>query len=235
MLKSLKTNAEIQKYKFVDADAYANISDADIINRVLSGQKQLFEVLMRRYNQRLYRVQRSYLSEEESIKDTLQTTYIKVFENLDSFRGDSLFSTWITRIAINEALKYLNKKKRISKLHLIEEKRLMNEDKKERFDSPEEEAIQNDYKKLLESVVEKLPPKYRCVYIMREIEDMDTGETAECLNITESNVKVRLHRAKQMISELLNHNLSDVEIFDFLGPRCDVVVYSVMKQIESME
>jgi RNA polymerase sigma-70 factor (ECF subfamily) len=233
MLKSLKINEDIKKYQFVNADAYANVPDADIIKRVLSGQKQLFEVLMRRYNQRLYRVQRSYLSDEESIKDTLQTTYIKVFENLSSFRGDALFSTWITRIAINEALKYLNKKNRISKLHLIEEKRLMNEDKKQLFDTPEEEAIQNDYKKLLENLVEELPPKYRCVYIMREIENMDTKETSECLNITESNVKVRLHRAKQMISELLNHNLSDIEIFDFLGPRCDVIVYSVMKEIEN--
>jgi RNA polymerase sigma-70 factor (ECF subfamily) len=233
MLKSLKINEDIKKYQFVNADAYANVPDADIIKRVLSGQKQLFEVLMRRYNQRLYRVQRSYLSDEESIKDTLQTTYIKVFENLSSFRGDALFSTWITRIAINEALKYLNKKNRISKLHLIEEKRLMNEDKKQLFDTPEEEAIQNDYKKLLENLVEELPPKYRCVYIMREIENMDTKETSECLDITESNVKVRLHRAKQMISELLNHNLSDIEIFDFLGPRCDVIVYSVMKEIEN--
>jgi RNA polymerase sigma-70 factor (ECF subfamily) len=233
MLKSLKINEDIKKYQFVNADAYANVPDADIIKRVLSGQKQLFEVLMRRYNQRLYRVQRSYLSDEESIKDTLQTTYIKVFENLSSFRGDALFSTWITRIAINEALKYLNKKNRISKLHLIEEKRLMNEDKKQLFDTPEEEAIQNDYKKLLENLVEELPPKYRCVYIMREIENMDTNETAACLDITASNVKVRLHRAKQMISELLNHNLSDIEIFDFLGPRCDVIVYSVMKEIEN--
>ncbi len=227
-------NEDIKSYHFVNAEAYANVPDADIIKRVLSGQKQLFEVLMRRYNQRLYRVQRSYLSDEESLKDTLQTTYIKVFENLSSFRGDALFSTWITRIAINEALRYLNKKNRISKLHLIEEKRLMTEDKNELFETPEEEAIQNDYKKLLESVVEKLPPKYRSVYIMREIENMDTRETAECLDITESNVKVRLHRGKQMISELLNHNLSDVEIFDFLGPRCDVIVYSVMKSIEAI-
>lgn len=235
MLKSIKAGEAIKNYSFVRAEAYAQKSDQEIIERILSGEKSLFEVIMRRYNQRLYRIQRSYISDEESIKDTLQITYVKIYQNLDSFRGDSLFSTWITRIAINEALRFLNKKKRISKLQLMEEKRIMNEEHKEALETPEEKTIQNDYKKLLEEAVADLSPKHRSVYIMREIEDMNTKETAECLEISASNVKVRLYRAKQMISKLISHKLSGTEIFDFMGPRCDRIVYSVMQKINSSE
>lgn len=233
MLKSVHSNTAIKDYNFIDADKYQKHSDEQIIDLIVSGKKQLFEVVMRRYNQRLYRIQRSYISDEESIKDTLQTTYIKVFENLELFRGDSKFSTWITRIAINEALKFLNKNKRISKLHLLEEKRLMSEEIKKQFETPEEITIQKDYKVLLEQVVNELPPKYRSVYMMREIENMDTSETAKCLNISESNVKVRLHRGKRMIQDFINKEFTQTEIFDFLGERCDLIVYKVMKRINS--
>lgn len=233
MLKSVNSSTTIDEYSFINENAYQQYSDEKIIELIISGNKQLFEVIMRRYNQRLYRIQHSYISDEESIKDTLQSTYIKVFENLDKFRGESKFSTWITRIAINEALKFLNKKKRISKLHLLEEKRLMNEESTQQFESPEEIAIQKDYKELLEQIVNKLPPKYRSVYLMREIENMDTYETAKCLNISESNVKVRLHRGKQKIHDLIDKEFSRTEIFDFLGERCDLIVYKVMEKINS--
>lgn len=231
MFEYINSKAALKEYKFVPAGQFSHLQDSEIIRLVLSGNIQLFEVLMRRYNQRLYRVLHSYASDEEAIKDVLQLTYIKAFENLGSFRGEAQFSTWITRIAINEGLKFLDRKKRFSSLQLLEKKRRMKEESKYSFDSPEETAIQNDYKKLLEEVVGNLPPKYRSVYIMREIEDMDTRETSECLNITESNVKVRLHRSKQMIQDLLNQKLTDTEIFDFLGVQCDLIVYLVMTHI----
>lgn len=231
MLKSIKTGSSFKEYSFVSAEKFSDVSDSELIKRVSSGEIHLFEVIMRRYNQRLYRIQRSYISDEEAIKDTLQQTYINAFENLDSFRRESQFSTWLTRIAINEALKYLNKKKRYSKLQLLHEKDLKIEDFQNQAPSPEEAAIQNNYKELLEDVIDTLPPKYRSVYIMREIEDMNTRETADCLNITESNVKVRLHRCKHLIQEALNQKLSETEIFDFMGKRCDMLVYQVILQI----
>jgi RNA polymerase sigma-70 factor (ECF subfamily) len=230
-MKSVKTGSSFKEYTFVSTEKFSETSNSDIINRVLSGEIHLFEVIMRRYNQRLYRIQRSYISDEEALKDTLQQTYIKAFENLNSFRGESQFSTWITRIAINEALKYLNKKKRYSKLQLLHENNLKKEDSQNQPLSPEEAAIQNDYKQLLEEVIDTLPPKYRSVYIMREIEDMDTKETANCLNISESNVKVRLHRCKHLIQDALNLKLNETEIFDFMGKRCDMLVYRVIMQI----
>jgi RNA polymerase sigma-70 factor (ECF subfamily) len=103
MPETTKNNKEFKDYPFISAGEYSHLSDMEIIQKILSGTTALFEVLMRRYNQRLFRVQRSYISDEEAIKDTLQLTYLKTYENLDSFRGDAKFSTWITRIAINEA------------------------------------------------------------------------------------------------------------------------------------
>lgn len=231
MLKKVNNREDQEAHEFVTSEKYSHLSDSEIIEKILAGSTPLFEVLMRRYNQRLFRIQRSYISDEEAIKDTLQLTYVKAFENLDSFRGRSQFSTWIIRIAINEALKYLNSRKRYSNLHLVDGSRPMNEHTINRDDTPEDHAIQKDFKLLLEKVVDKLPPKYRSVYLMREVEHMDTKETAECLDLTQSNVKVRLHRAKQMLQEEIERKVSDTEIFNFLGERCDRLVFSVMQLI----
>lgn len=234
-LKTIESGSGFKKHTFVKTEKYSHFSDTEIIDKILSGSTPLFEVLMRRYNQRLFRIQRSYISDEEAIKDTLQLTYIKAFENLDSFRGDAQFSTWIIRIAINEALKYINRQKRYSNLHLVDENRPMNEHTINTDNTPEDHAIQNDFKILLEKIVDTLPPKYRSVYIMREVEQMDTRETAECLDLTQSNVKVRLHRAKQMVQDELEKNVSDTEIFNFLGERCDRLVFNVMHLIEQQK
>lgn len=231
MLKSVNNNSEFAEHDFVRVEDYDQFSDLEIIKKILKGKTPLFEVLMRRYNQRLFRVQRSYISDEDAIKDSLQLTYIKAYENLESFRGDAKFSTWITRIAINEALKYLNKQKRYSKLQLVDANTPMNEHTINSKNTPEDYTIQKDFRGLLEKVVGKLPSKYRSVYLMREIEQMDTKETADCLKLTESNVKVRLHRAKKMIQEEIENEVVDAEIFNFLGERCDRLVFNVMKTI----
>lgn len=231
MLRSVDNTSEIKKYNFVSVEKYSDVSDSEIIHKILKGSTQLFEVLMRRYNQRLFRIQRSYISDEEAIKDTLQITYMKAFENLDSFRGDAKFSTWITRIAINEALKYLNGKKRDAELQLVEGDTPMNEHTINRDNTPEDKTIQHDFRQLLEQVVATLPPKYRSVYLMREVEHMDTKETADCLDLTESNVKVRLHRAKKMLQEEIERTVSDTDIFNFLGTQCDRLVFNVMRKI----
>lgn len=230
-LKPVEGNPGFKRYTFIRAEKYNHLSDADIIDKILSGSTSLFEVIMRRYNQRLFRIQRSYISDEEAIKDTLQITYMKAFENLDSFRGDAKFSTWITRIAINEALKYLNVKKRDAKLQLVDDDIPRNEHTINKDNTPEDKAIQHDFRQLLEQVVDTLPPKYRSVYLMREIEHMDTKETAECLDITPSNVKVRLHRAKKMLQEEIERTVSDTDIFNFLGTRCDRLVFNIMREI----
>lgn len=237
MLKPYKTLTLPDEHKFIHAEKYAHYSDEEIIKKIQQGYTPLFEIIVRRYNQRLFRIQRSYISDEHAIKDTLQLTYIKTFENLESFRGEALFSTWITRIAIHEALKYLKREKRYSRLHVVSEGKperdyqMTNEDEK----NPENQTIQKELKHLLETTVNRLAPKYRAVYMMREIEEMSTRETAECLNISPANVKTRLHRAKQMIREDLERSVADTDIFNFRGSRCDLMVYRVMYTIMNQE
>lgn len=231
MLKKLKKPDSQAGHHFIQAGKFTHFSDEEIIRQVREGSTPLFEVIMRRYNQRLFRIQRSYISDENAIKDTLQTTYLKVFENLGKFRGDSLFSTWITRIAINEALKYIKREKRYSEMHAIREGEdgmalTVNDSS-----TPENRVIRDDLKNLLEKTVNQLPPKYRSVYMMREVEQMSIRETADCLQISQSNVKTRLHRAKQMVRENLERRVADTEIFSFLGKQCDDIVSRVMSSV----
>lgn len=233
MSQAIRDDVGFNNFMFVAVERYNDLSDLEVIRKVLEGTTEFFEVIMRRYNQRLFRIQRAYISDEEAIKDTLQSTYIRAYENLSSFRGDAQFSTWITRIAINEAQKYLNDQKRYTNLKSVYKDESMDRPQINKSDTPENDTIQSDFKVLLEKLVDGLPPKYRSVYIMRELEYMNSRETAECLGLSLSNVKVRLHRANRMLSEELRRNINDTEIFDFMGERCDLLVLNVMMAIEN--
>lgn len=202
------------EYGLKNAERYEHLSDRNLIQKILNGNSYLFKLLVQRHNERLFRIQRSYISDEEAIKDTLQQTYMKAFENLDSWRGNAQFSTWITRIAINEALKYVKKQKRYSDLHdfnLTPDKDTQITAKTER--TPEDYTIQQDLERLLEQAVDELSSTYRKVYIKREIEQMSTTRTAENLGISPGNVKVRLHRARKQLRQTLEQHVADPAIF----------------------
>lgn len=222
----------MEAYSFVRHKEYDHLSDDEIIKEILNGRKSLFEVIMRRYNQRLFRIQRGYIDDESSVQDTLQTTFVKVYENLDTFKGNSAFSTWLIRIAINEAFLYLKRRKSHSNLHLYAD----DDEESEGYSSysnPEELLIEQDMSTILEKAIDTLPEKYRIVYMMREVEEMSTIEVAEALELTESNVKIRLMRAKEMLRDTLESRFKDTEIFEFLGERCDSIVQNVMMKIYS--
>ncbi len=232
MLRSVNDDQSAGNYDFISVADFEELSDQEIIEKILSGTTSLFEVLMRRYNERLFRIQRSYISDEEAVKDTLQQTYLKAFKSLDSFRGESQFSTWITRIAINEALKYLNKQNRYTQIHNIDEEIPNNDYTVDNKNTPEKDMIQSDFQDLLENAVDQLSPKYRAVYMLREVEQINTKETADCLDISRSNVKVRLHRAKKMVRKELERKVADTDIFNFRGNDCDMMVLRVMTKIK---
>jgi RNA polymerase sigma-70 factor (ECF subfamily) len=235
MGKSVSKATEKKRNGFLDPSEYDTLSDQEIIDLVLKEDVNFFELLLRRYNQQLYRIVRSYLSEEEEIKEVMQKAYVNAFEHLRQFRGDSKFSTWLIRIGINEALKHIQQDQKVS------DAEIENPDKNSPVpslvdtDTPEKNAMRSDFKKLLEDSIDTLPRKYRSVYIMREIEQMDTQETAECLSISESNVKVRLHRARKQLREELEKRVHSTEIFDFKGERCDQIVLVVMYRIYQLE
>ncbi|MGZ3900862.1 MAG: RNA polymerase sigma factor [Bacteroidia bacterium] len=205
------------------------LKDNVIIEEILSGNKEKYALIMRKYNQRLYRICKGYLKDEAEIEDVMQETYIKAFQNLVKFENRSKFSSWLTRILINECLQRLRKMKRETLLDNSEEQmKTMNlTDKK----SPETESLNKELKGLLEINIAQLPEKYRAVFIMREVEKMSIDETAESLEISDSNVKVRLNRAKEMLRAALMNTYPIGEVFEFNLVRCDKIAKNVLARI----
>lgn len=207
-------------------------SDESIIEKVIGGDVDLFSVLVQRYNQRLFRIIRGYLNNEQDTKDVMQTTYLKAFEHLDQFRAASRFSTWLIRIAINEALKKLKSESKFSDSHSVTNGGKNNLTNASESSTPETALIQKDMTKHLEKAIDSLPPKYRSVLIMREIEQLTTEETSRILNISEANVKVRLYRAKEKLREELLKMLGDFNLYSFKGNQCEKMTEQVMKLIK---
>lgn len=207
----------------------AGIKDTEIIEEVLRGNKEQYALLMRKYNQRLYRIGKGYLKEEAEIEDVMQEAYIKAFQNLGGFKNRSQFSTWLTRIFINECLQALKKKKRETHANTNEgEMKTINlSDRKD----PETESMTRELNKILEASISRLPEKYRSVFIMREVEKMSIEETSNALELTDSNVKVRLNRAKEMLRETLMNTYPMGQMFEFNLVRCDRVAKNVLARI----
>lgn len=205
------------------------IPDNVVVQRILDGEKELFEILMRRYNQTLYRAVRSYIKTEADIEDTLQETYLKAFWKLHQFKNDAAFSTWLIRIGINEALQRLRKQAAVQQFGSIQ-----NENELPSTNSsmnPEKIIIQGETRAFIEKAIDQLPEKYRVIYMLREVEGMDNRAIAECLELSESNVKVRFHRSKEMLKEILCNLTDEVELFEFGDSRCDNLVNEVMQKI----
>lgn len=209
------------------------LSDEEIIRRVLKGEKDLYEKIMRKYNSRLYRIGLSITGNENSIEDIMQQAYIKAYENLHKFKSIAAFSTWLTRILINEALAYLKLRNKEICLTEDEEEFINNQNSEvSEISSLEETVMNQELKAMLERSISELPEIYRAVYMMREIEGMSTLETAGCLEISETNVKTRLSRARDMLKDKLLKIYNTVELFEFNLIRCDRIAANVMSKIK---
>jgi len=211
----------------------SQLSDVDVVRRVISGEKELFEILMRRHNQALYRIIRGYLRDDEEIRDAMQNAYLKAFDKLYQFQGNSAFSTWLIRIGINEALLRLKAIKRGKVIYMaaaeVGNERLIRIPDKQI--NAEKVIIRQEVQQLMEHAIDALPEKYRAIYIMKEVEGMSTQQISECLSLTEANVKVRLFRARATLKESLLKMSAGTEVFEFGNSRCDALVNFVMKSI----
>lgn len=208
--------------------------DSLVIRQVLSGEKELFEILLKRYNQTLYRVIRSYLKDEDDVEDTMQEAYLKAFSKLQQFNGNSSFSTWLIRIGINEALQRIRSLTKTKSVYdqtddLQAETILQIPDALHM--NPEKKIIHKELAALIERSIDQLPHKYRTIYMLKEVEGMDNEEIADCLNISSSNVKVRLHRAKELLKEIFYELSADTKPFEFGKTKCDRLINTIMKQI----
>ncbi|WP_422359387.1 RNA polymerase sigma factor [Reichenbachiella sp.] len=210
------------------------INESHIIRRILAGEKELYEILLRRNNQKLYRVIRSYINDHAEIEDVMQNTYLKAYDKLDQFKQTATYSTWLIRIGINEALARLKEKSKFNRLHsastLVDDHTILEMPDTNQL-NPEKKIMHQEAKQLLEATIDSLETTYRTIYVLKEVEEISIKEIAEILNISISNAKVRIHRAKQMIKEKLYEQAIDKNIFEFGFSRCDRVSDQVMSVI----
>ncbi len=211
------------------------LSDEEVVERVLAGDRALFEVVMRRYNQRLYRIARAILRDDAEAEDVMQETYVRAYQHLGQFAGRAKFSTWLSRIAVHEALARARRRQRFEEFDSMPD----DSDYQPRLslsDSPEHQASGAELRGILEEAIATLPLKYRTVFVMREVEELTTEETAQSLEVSEENVKVRLHRAKAMLRRELFARAGAVSSQAYLFPatRCDRVVAAVLARISAL-
>lgn len=210
------------------------LSDEDVVGRVLAGETELYEIIMRRYNQRLFRVARSVLRDDNEAELVMQDAYVSAYLHLEQFAGKARFSTWLTRIAFHEALAHLRRGKRFVDLDSLAESPRGHEPMMvSRERDPEQKVFDQELKSVLEDSLDALPENYRSVFTLREIEGLDTAETAECLGISPESVKVRLHRARGLLRRQLYDRSGGVirEAYPFHLVRCDRVVEAVLRRI----
>ncbi len=209
------------------------MSDEEVVARVLAGEKELYEVIMRRYNQRLFRISRAYVHDGDEAEEIVEQAYVNAYEHLPSFAGRSRFSTWLTRIVIHEALRRQREKQRSVSLEASSEAQEIADTTMRTSDTenPAETVMNNELRSILERTIDELPPNYRSVFVMREIEEMSIAETSESLGITQANVKVRLNRAKEMLRQSIGSVYHEAEVYHFDLVRCDRIVAHVLARI----
>lgn len=204
-------------------------SDDDIVRQVLDGNTGMFELLMRRYNERVYRVARAIVRDEQEAEDVMQQAYVNAFTHLRQFTGSARFSTWLTKIAINESLARVRRQGRFE----VFDDELSNVEpflSSSPAENPERQAFAGELRGLLEWAIDMLPDGMREVFVLRDVEGLSTSEVAESLDVSEDVVKTRLSRARATLRRVLLERTGATapEAFRFYRPRCDRVVQLVL-------
>jgi RNA polymerase sigma-70 factor (ECF subfamily) len=210
--------------------------DDDLVERVKRGDLTAFELLMRRHNQRLYRAIRSILRTGAEVEDAMQDTYLSAFKHLDQFEGRAQFGTWLLKIGIHEALARVKRPAVVVvALDDLPEGKGSIMERRETDRTPEQQASNHEMIALVEAALDRLPDDYRQVFMLRLVDSLDTAETADVLGLTETAVRQRLHRAREMLQGDVEAQVGSVvqSAFGFLGPRCDRIVANVMGRLSA--
>jgi RNA polymerase sigma-70 factor (ECF subfamily) len=215
--------------------ARAGLEDEEVVRRVRAGETELFELIMRRYNQRLYRVARAILRDEGEAEDVMQQAYVNAFSHIHQFAGNARFSTWLTRIAVHEALARARRRSRFRELDGMDETTDQASTLRDVRPDPERQAHTAELRRLLESAIDALPGHYRSVFVLREAEGLDTLEVAECLEISAEAVRQRLSRARALLRRRIYESTGESrgEAFSFHLSRCDRVVNGVLATLRA--
>jgi RNA polymerase sigma-70 factor (ECF subfamily) len=213
-----------------DAEA---LSDEEVVRLVRAGDRPLFEILMRRYNQRLYRVARAVLRDDAEAEDVIQQAYVNAFTHLDQFAERARFSTWLTRIALYEAFARRRRRGRFVEMDAMHDAEDGRAAKKEAGPDPERQAYAGELRQALEAALEAIPEMYRSVFVLRELEGLSTAESAECLEVSADVVKTRLLRARSLLREALYEKagVGERDLYPFPATRCNRVVAAVLSRI----
>jgi RNA polymerase sigma-70 factor (ECF subfamily) len=209
-------------------------TDEEIVTRIVSGDGALFEILMRRHNQRIYRAVRAVLRGDEDAEDVMQEAYLNAYQHLHQFEGRAQFSTWLTRIAVNAALARRGKRgwsmdKAVSDDNDESHLEVVKSDAPD----PEQTTLTAELREVMEREVSALPDTFRAAFVLREVEGLSTADTAEVLGISEDLVKTRLHRARTTLRERLYDRAGVTldSLYTFGNARCDRVVAAVMARV----
>ena len=211
-------------------------SDGELVRDVLAGDTARFELIMRRYNERLYRAARAITRDEREAEDVVQQAYVNAYSHLRQFKGESLFSTWLTRITVNEALARVRRRGRYEPFDDEQQHTVEAFMPRTSTPDPERQAFTGELRDLLEWAIDTLPDGARETFMLRDVEGMSTAETAESLGVSEDVVKTRLSRARASLRRALleRTGAATAEAFRFYRPRCDRVVANVMARITSI-
>ena len=197
-----------------------------------AGDEASFSLLMRRHNQRLFRLARAVVRDAREAEDVVQEAYVRAFTHLDRFEGRARFATWLSRIALHEALARV---RRVRRFATVEKEVTLSDLPAARPPGPEEQAANRELATALAAAVDGLPESHRAVFVLREVEGLSTAETAAVLGLSEPNVKVRLHRARAALRSDLERRLGGEvpRLWAFAGERCDRVVSVVLARLQS--
>jgi len=212
-------------------------SDTELVRRALARDETAVRTIMQANNRRLYRLARGILRNDSEAEDVVQEAYVRAFTHLESFRGDSSLSTWLSRIAMNEALGRLRRRRPAVELDSLPQGALEAEIIQFPLSAaadPEKSMAQREIQAVVEHAIDELPEPFRLVFITRVIEGMNVEETAEILSLRPETVKSRLHRARNMLRDIVEKKIGPVvmEAFPFAGKRCERLTDAVLKRLD---
>lgn len=218
----------------------SDLGDHALAQRIAAGDTRALEALMRRYNRPLYRAARSILRDDAEAEDVVQETYLQAYKSIGSFRGDAKLSTWLTRIAVNEALARRRKSRRRAEIIPLGEPVPESDDPQNPLESqdsakaPDGAVMRAELRRLIESRIDALPDSFRSVFVLRALEEMTVEETAACLGVPEATVRTRYFRARSLLREALAREIDfNLETaFGFDGERCDRIVVHVLERLQ---
>lgn len=206
-------------------------TDHDAVQAVIRGDREMFAVIVRRYNAQLYRVGMAYLRNHAQAEDAMQNAYLKAFLHLDRYHGTASFGTWLTRIMINECLMILRARQRWA-MHTIDWQEASHPEAIAAA-QPDPQLDREEVKAVLQQAIQALPRNHRAVYLLREVQQLSTSETAQCLGLSRANVKVLLHRAREGLKAQVMKSAAGVELFDYSARYCDPMTAKVMAAVRA--